>query len=246
MLAATEAAPLAPDELEAALLDAVAPYRFEDTRFCAILAADNVPKAAIRHLARGTVAGANGFVALLARMVEAAPDPASRLLLLENLLAEEGILFSPSRGIQVKPQLRHANVARRLALASGMSEGEIDAIGPEAEPANFAHARRLLCEDRWLEAVAYLLIGAELKTGLSCPLIVDLLRRAGLSRQDVAFYEMHSEADLAHGRQAFDMVLRNASTRCLQDVAIKAAADGARDWFQTYGGLAKTKRMHIA
>jgi pyrroloquinoline quinone (PQQ) biosynthesis protein C len=236
MLAVTDSQPLSREALAEALLGAVKPYRFEDTRFHAILAKGPAPPRILARFACGTYALATQFVGMLATMVATAPDPHARLLLLENLLEEEGIVLKPSRGLAVRPAARHVNLARRFVAACGVNPDTVELERWPAQAMN--RARTLIAQDRWVEATAYLLIGNELKAGEACPAIVELLIAQGFAERDVAFFEVHIEADQSHGQEAVAMVCDAATDRKTQEAAIRAAGDGARAWFDNYGGRA--------
>jgi pyrroloquinoline quinone (PQQ) biosynthesis protein C len=68
--------------------------------------------------------------------------------------------------------------------------------------------------------------------------LFEVLHRHGFSARDLAFFAVHETADLAHGRQALDLVIDRARTPQEQRAAIAAAAAGARQWFDMHGGSA--------
>ena len=236
MLSAIDA-PLTRDAFEAALLEAVDLYPFEETRFFRLLATGRCPPALLLRFARSTYVSAKTFCASLAELIEKAPDKAAQLILLENLLGEEGIFLSPRRGLVSRPETRHPALALRFVRACGGPEADQD---EDALAGDGLHTtgpgRAMLAEGRWLEAVAFILVGQELKFSAMAVLLFDALRRYGLSARDLAFFAAHIEADRAHGRQALDMVIDRALTAEEQRRCLKAANDGARHWFEMHDG----------
>jgi pyrroloquinoline quinone (PQQ) biosynthesis protein C len=231
-------APLGRGAFEAALLGAVDRYPFEETRFCRLLASGRCPDAVLLRYARATHVGAKLFCATLADLADKAPDAAARHVLIENLMEEEGIFLRPEVGLVVRPERRHPALALRFLEACGGDGAEEDgdrlhAIGP---------GREMLAQERWLEAVSFLLIGQELKFSHASACLFDLLRRRGMSARDLAFFAVHVEADCAHGRQALDLVLDRARTAGEQRRCVAAAGDGARHWFEMHGNGASARR----
>ena len=219
---------------EAALLGAVAEFDFEQTRFCRMLSSGRCPKPMLQRYAREACRGASLFCADLAALAELAPDPEARLILLENLLEEEGIYVSPGRGLVSRPDRGHPTLASRFVRACGGDEAGADPAEAE-EPHLTARARELIDQRRWLEAVSFLLIGVELKFSAIAARLFELFARLGLDERDLAFFAVHIEADQAHGRQALDLVLDRACTAAEQQACIAAARDGARHWFAHHG-----------
>jgi pyrroloquinoline quinone (PQQ) biosynthesis protein C len=230
-------APLTRAAFEAALLAAIERYRCEDTRFYRLTASGRCPPAVLRRYARSTYLSACLFCASLAELADKAPDGAARLILIENLLEEEGISFRPDKGLVVRPERRHPALALRFVKACG---------GDEEEPANALHAtapgRAMLAEGRWLEAVAFLLVGQELRFAAASGLILAALRPYGFADRDLAFFAVHGEADCRHGREALDLVLDRARSHAEQQGCIVAAGDGARHWFELHGSSAGLRR----
>ena len=195
--------------------------------------AGRCPPAVLRRYAESTVASADLFNGVLADMIAAAPDPEARVLLLENLLEEEGVSLVAGRGLLHRPETSHPALARRFARAVGGSEHPAN-----ADPATYG-GRRLLEEGRWLDAVAYLLLGQELHFADAAPALAQALEAAGLARHDVAFFWVHKTADREHGEQALAIVLRHAVTRAQQESCLAQARAGAEAWMQAHGGRAR-------
>ncbi|MEA3042920.1 MAG: pyrroloquinoline-quinone synthase [Sphingomonadales bacterium] len=231
-------APLGRGAFEAALRAAGETWPFEETRFHRLLASGRCPDAILLRYARATYAGAKLFCATLADLADKAPDAAARLVLIENLMEEEGIFLRAEMGLVVRPERRHPALALRFLKACGGDRGADDcgrlhAIGP---------GRQLLAQGRWLDAVSFLLIGQELTFSHVSACLFDLLRRRGMSGRDLAFFAVHVEADCAHGRQALDLVLDRARTADAQRSCIQAAGEGARHWFEMHNSGASARR----
>jgi len=231
MPAAIEAA-LSRAAFERALLDAVDAWPCEETRFYQLAMRGRCPGPMLVRYARSTYLSAKLFSSSLAQMIELAPDSEARLILLENLMSEEGIHLSPDRGLVVRSEQRHVALALRFLRA---------VAGDGADPeSNALHAtgqgRAMLAEGRWLEAVANLLVGQELKFGTASVLLLNALRQCGLQERDLAFFAVHADLDCEHGREALDLVIDRARTRVDQERCIRAAHDGARQWFEMHGG----------
>jgi pyrroloquinoline-quinone synthase len=237
MLSTIEApeTPLTRAAFEAELVAAVDRWPCKETRFYRLLATGRCPPAVMLRYARSTYVSAKLFCASIAELVEKAPDDQARLVLLENLLEEEGIFLRPERGLVVRPEKRHPALALRFLRACPGGEGEdeatLDGDGLHAT----GPGRTMLAEGRWLEAISFLLIGQERKFGTASGQLFEVLRRQGLTARDLAFFAVHVEADSEHGRQALDLVLDRARTPAQQNRCIQAAGDGARHWFEMHG-----------
>jgi pyrroloquinoline quinone (PQQ) biosynthesis protein C len=217
---------------EAALLVAVEAYPFEETRFHRLLAAGRCPDAMLLRYARATYVGAKLFCATLAQLADQAPDAAARVVLLENLMEEEGIFLRPDTGLVMRPEQGHVALALRfLEACGGGGDNYLDGNSVHA----IGRGRQLLAQGRWLDAISFLLIGQELKFSHVAACLFDLLRRRGMCSRDLAFFAVHIEADCAHGRQALDLVLDRARTADEQRHSIDAVGEGARHWFDMHG-----------
>lgn len=219
---------------ERALLSAIDGFPCERTRFYRLVSTGRCPAPVMLRYARSTYLSATLFCASLAELVDKAPDAAARLVLLENLMQEEGIHLRPDRGLVVRPETRHPALALRFLRACGGDESDEEAVIGDALHAT-GPGRALLGAGRWLEAVSFLLIGQELKFGTASGQLFEALRNQGFADRDLAFFAVHVEADMEHGRQALDLVLDRADSLSLQQVCIEAAAAGARHWFDMHG-----------
>lgn len=232
MLATIEADALSRAEFRAALLGAIEGLRVEDTRLHRLLMARRCPREMIQRYALATVRSADLFCATLAEMAAKAPDAEARLVLLENLLEEEGLFLQPSQGMVHRPEASHSALARRFAAAVG-AEGD----GLEARHAA-GPGRAMLAKGEWVEAAAHLLIGQELLFAETAPAMARALEASGLETRDVAFFWVHETADREHGEQALELALRHAHGRAQQQRCIAEARAGAHEWLEAHGGLA--------
>ena len=233
-------APLGRDAFMAALVAAERAYPCEETRLYRALAARRCPPSLLLRYARSTYLSALMFCATIAEFTAKAPDPEARLLMLENLLEEEGMFISPERGLVQRPERSHVALARRFLKACGGKEE----VHEEALHAT-SPGRRMLAEGRWLEAMSFLLIGQEMKFGSASALLFDVLRGNGLAERDLAFFAVHVEGDSRHGAQALKLVADRASTAEEQRRCLAAAEAGARLWFEMHGGPA-TRELRAA
>lgn len=219
---------------ERALLTAIDGWPCERTRFYRLVSTGRCPAPVMLRYARSTYLSATLFCASIAELIDKAPDAAARLVLLENLMQEEGIHLRPDRGLVVRPETRHPALALRFLRACGGDETSDEAAFGDALHAT-GPGRALLSAGRWLEAVSFLLIGQELMFGTASGQLFDLLRRHGFTDRDLAFFAVHVEADMEHGRQALDLVLDRTDSLAMQRACIDAAAAGARHWFEMHG-----------
>lgn len=233
--------PLTGEAFCTALVAAVDAYPFEETRFHRLVSTGRCPPAMLLRYARSTYSGARLFSASLAELADKAPDREARLILLENLLEEEGIFLRPDHGLVVRPESRHAALALRFLRACGGTEAQ-EGDPSSADRHALGPGRQMLGQGRWLEAASFLLIGQELKFATVSGQLFDLLRGQGLADRDLAFFAVHGEADSAHGRQALDLVRDRARSAEQQRRAIAAAGEGARAWFEMHGSSAVVRR----
>jgi pyrroloquinoline quinone (PQQ) biosynthesis protein C len=227
----TEAKPMTASEFRSELLEAIVHARAEETRFYRLLISGRCPLPTLQAYAHATVGSADLFCETVGELLAKAPDDRAKLLLLENLMEEEGIFLRPSGGLVSRPETAHPALARRFAAALGVTEF----------PGGYRHAtsagRALLACGNWVEAVAHLLIGQELLFAETAPVIARGLVHCGLSQSDVAFFLVHEKVDRRHGEEALSMVIEHARSRAQQERCISEARAGANAWLEAHGGL---------
>ncbi len=214
-------------QLKAAVND----YPFTKTRFFQLLSSGRCPPKVLCRYGLATWQGATLFCSCLAGLIEIAPSFKARSLLMDNLLEEEGIHLEAGRGLVVQPQARHIELAHRFAVACGVGDSE---MGDNLHP--LQPGLMLIQQGRWLEAVAYLLVGQELAFSAASQQLLNGFSALGLPKKSLAFFAVHNEADERHGQQALGLIVEHARTFEQQKTALEAARAGARNWFERHGG----------
>ncbi len=224
------------EAFERRLLAAATAYPYRTNRFFRLVESGHCTPAILRRYAASCCVSARKLFSTFSTMISTAPDAEAKLVILRNLMEEQGVHLN-AEGLQVRPARAHDALARRFLAACGGTPGDATSGLHATET-----GRRLLAEGRWLEGISFLLIGQELGFSEVSRLMLEALRQYGFSNRDLAFFAVHIEADCAHGRQALDLVLDRARTRAAQEACIAAAKDGARIWFETHGGAAAVDR----
>jgi pyrroloquinoline quinone (PQQ) biosynthesis protein C len=228
-----------PEQFSEALLNAVAGYPLENTRAYHLLVSRKCPLSLIQRYARSTYLSTSLLCATLPELIENAPNDTAKLVLLNNLLEEEGIHLSASKGLVVRPEARHPALAFRFAIACGadqdLKKNPLSAV---------SQGRDFLSQGRWLEAIAFILVGQELPFSHTSTLIMNALIGQGYSAKDLGFFAVHREADKRHGQEALDLVINNSHSREQQNAALQAAREGAHHVFSLHGGMAKKYLNH--
>jgi pyrroloquinoline-quinone synthase len=230
---------LPPEQFSEALVSTVGSYPLEETRLYTLLTSRKCPLSLIQRYARSAHLSASLFCATLPELIEQAPNDKAKLTLLKNLLEEEGIHMSESKGLVVRPEARHPALAIRFAEACGANQ-DLDKNPLSA----VSVCQDYLSQGRWLEAIAYTLVGQELPFAHTSTLIMNALMLQGYAARDLVFFAVHREADKRHGQEGLDLVTENSHTRKQQDAALRAARDGARHVFSLHGGAAKQSSTH--
>lgn len=230
---------LPPEQFSEALLNAVAAYPLENTRAYRLLASRKCPLSLIQRYARSAYLSASLFCMVLPKLIDQAPNDKAKLVLLKNLLEEEGIHVGSAKGLVVRPEARHPALALRFARACGADQDL------EKNPLSAASlGQDYLSQGRWLEAIAVTLIGQELPFAHTSTIIMKALIQQGYSAKDLVFFAVHREADKRHGQEGLDLVIENSHTRKQQDAALQAAHLGARHVFSLHGGIPKQYSIH--
>jgi pyrroloquinoline quinone (PQQ) biosynthesis protein C len=204
-------------------------------RLLRLVESGRCPPTVLRDYVSGIVRGARTFIRTLTVLIEAAPDAEARLVLLENLMEEEGVALRRGHGIVVHPHRGHIHLAERLAKAVGAPLPDADAAGG----IDGERVAGLVDQGRWLEAVAFLLVGQEAGFPAVAARMHAAFRRMGYAAEDLMFFQVHQSADERHGAQALALVAARARSRAEQEAALASAAAGRRDWVARHGGLGR-------
>lgn len=217
-------------EFKQILINEVRKYSFTNTRLYRILESGKCSNFIARKIAESMLNTAYAFYPILAELIDLAPNNQAKFILLSNLMEEEGILLRKSQGLVVKPELRHSGLAERVFFATGGTS-----LPERVNPEVFKQTREYLRQGKWVEAVAYTLVGHEMPSSEYCKEIVPLLKGLGYSQRDLAFFSIHVDADERHGQEAIDLVVENATTYHLQMSALEAASTGCSSWYNNLG-----------
>lgn len=223
------------DQLESAAFR----WPVRESRFIRLLERGRCPTALLQRYASKLHAQAVAFPPLLARLINISHEPEVRLHLLENLMEEEGIFLRPEFGLRVNPEAHHTAWSARFALATGITSQQLDAtvIGWKETT-----VRKLISEDRWLEAISYLMLGIEANVPRTFTAMLPGLQRAGYSERELTVFTAHIVADIEHGDSAFNIVEKFSVTPLQQELALKAVTCGSLEWWRRHNGSPATNR----
>jgi pyrroloquinoline quinone (PQQ) biosynthesis protein C len=214
-------------------------WPMEQSRFIRLLDRSRCPAHMLQRYSIKLHAQAAAFPQLLARLIKITEQPEARLHLLENLMEEEGVSLRPQVGLGINPNARHPLWSARFAMATGVTEQQL----AKAEQAWEENAVGELIEDaRWLEAIAYLMLGIEANVPRTFSAMLPGLRRAGFTERELTMFSAHIIADTEHGDAAFTIVEKFADTPHRQELALKAVARGAEEWWNRHNGTPATNR----
>lgn len=222
-------------EFEARLISAADEGDLFGLRLLRLLESGRCPAPVAQKYATSVVRGARNFIRTLTVLIDTAPDVEAKLILLENLMEEEGIALRRGHGLVVLPQRHHVALAERFAIAVGADLPDRD----EAGGIDSDKAIRLAGQGRWVEAVSFLLVGQEAGFAPLSARMHAAFLRMGYPVEELRFFQVHMTADERHGAEALALVSARASSRAEQDAAILAAAAGRRDWLRRHGGEAR-------
>jgi pyrroloquinoline quinone (PQQ) biosynthesis protein C len=150
--------------------------------------------------------------------------------LLTNVLEEEGVLsYAPGQGATFDPDRRHPALARRFALAAGVTENELDALNV-TPPRWFRDA---LAAGNWLGPYAFVAVGTEANIPPTFRLLIPALReRYGFSNDDLDFFIEHVTVDDRHAMDGARTIETIAATPESRRQALVGARRGAMSWWQ--------------
>lgn len=214
-------------------------WPMETSRFITILNKGRCPISLLQRYAIKLHLFSEEFPALQARLIKIVPVPEVKLSLLENLLEESGIFLNTSIGLKVKPSARHTEWSKRFALACGVTTEQFE---QSISSNNETTADTYLNENRWLEAIAYLMIGMEANLPRTFKAMLPGLREAGFSERDITYFSAHIEADTRHGAVAFSLIEQCAVTSQQKEQVLEAVALGAETWWLRHNSTPATQR----
>jgi pyrroloquinoline-quinone synthase len=162
------------------------------------------------------------------------PDRGERIKLAESVYEEETGRLSRS-----KP---HPELFLDFCAALGLSRDEVPASEPLPETAALVHWFELSTRERpFLEGVAAINLAAEGQVvGNFGPFADALQRHYGLSKEAVAFWDVHEFADAEHSDVGDHIVVRHATTDAVQAGIRDAVRTSLRMWWLFFDGIDRT------
>ncbi|HEV3484911.1 MAG TPA: iron-containing redox enzyme family protein, partial [Vicinamibacterales bacterium] len=150
--------------------------------------------------------------------------------LLTNVLEEEGVMsYAPGAGATFDPERRHPAIARRFALAAGVTNDELDAMNV-TPPRWFRDA---LAAGNWLGPYAFVAVGTEANIPPTFRLLIPALREHyGFSDDDLEFFIEHVTVDDRHAMDGARAIETIAVTEESRRQALVGARHGAMSWWQ--------------
>lgn len=172
-------------------------------------------------------------------------DPSAEEFIIENLWEEVG---------EGRAGRDHPSIMRRLPVALGVPEAEVDRLAPDPETATtIDHFLGLTRTAWWVEALAAIGIGVEgsflARPGRDIPpaaigLAPILREKYGLSEEALEFFALHSVDDVEHSRRAVEIVRRHATTPDAREritERVREAAGRLTSWMETVMATALTR-----
>ena len=181
----------------------------EESRFIRLLNQGRCPAISIQRYATGLHTFAVAFPSMLAHLINISPDPEVRLYLLENLMDEQGISLRPEIGLRINHSARHTEWSARFVVATGATIKQLDdSVFSWKDTA----AGNFISDNKWLDAIGYLLIGIEANVPRTFTAMLPGFQRAGFSERELTFITAHIVADVEHGEAAFEIAEKYAAT----------------------------------
>lgn len=180
-------------------------------------------QALIKYLA-ALYRSAAAFPSVLVSMIRTAPDDRCRWHLVENLLAEQGLMLDDG-GIGPAALPSHADLLiplyRRLRLNPPST----------VEPGDIRSYRAVLTRlerDDWLGAAALVLVGIESNSPVYFAAIRQWFVDQGFAPEELVFFSEHIEADVDHGETGIRLVADLVHTQSQLEHAMRSARIGRR------------------
>ncbi|HVA82371.1 MAG TPA: iron-containing redox enzyme family protein [Candidatus Binataceae bacterium] len=195
------------------------------------IARGELPAAGMRVFAAQFFLQVREFPRAVSALHSRCPDPAERVKLAESLYEEETGLISGSAP--------HPELFIRLGTALGLARAEIIDARPLASTAALIDWFELSTRDRsFPEGIAAINLAAEGQVvGNFGPFARALEKHYGLSRDQVAFFDVHEIADRDHS-DVGDNILSTMALGESERARIRGAAERSLDlWWQFFDGI---------
>ena len=211
--------------------------------FVVAVADGSCPREVLQEWACDTVAMSRQFIFALCRILSLADHPAVRRSLLHNLLEEEGVVsYTPGGSMHIDPEMRHNQLAQRMARALGATDEQLGATTSVS-----GYVDRELDAGRWIGPLAFLTVGIETSVPPTFRTMFPALQsRYGLSARDAEFVAIHFEADERHCEEGVAMVSAVATTDALRAEALQGARKGAATWWHFHSGRMRAVRPALS
>jgi pyrroloquinoline-quinone synthase len=159
-------------------------------------------------------------------------DPQQRIELAESLYEEETGRISGCN-------LPHPELFVRFGTATGLSRAAFVDAAPLASTASLIHWFELSTRSlSYLEGAAAITLAAEGQVpGAFGPFARALEKHYGLSREQVAFWDVHEIADRDHAGVGDHAVVRHADSADLQRRVRAAVETSLAQWWQFFDGI---------
>jgi pyrroloquinoline quinone (PQQ) biosynthesis protein C len=175
-----------------------------DSDFVQCLSNGRYSKASLALYGRGLARLVENFPRRLAALASITPHRKARLLIVSNLLEEEGVIRFDSTGeLFDDERMSHTSLIGRFVDAAGASETASEPIEPQEEDWFDAAIR----SGRFLAASAYLNVGVEGAAPTTFSAIIPALQEHyGFTSKEIAFFVEHAAADERHRDRAIEML----------------------------------------
>lgn len=169
----------------------------------------------------------------LALLFSRLPDLDGRQHLLENVIGEE---------MPDQPEKRHPELLVKFAMACGKSREDVE----QAElRGTILPSTRAMAAWTWelttirhiSEACAGLMVGLEGQLPTLYPIYVAAMEKMGFSDDDLEFFHVHIEGDVAHAQTGLELAARYANTPELRHKAVAIVKATAEMRYQMLNGI---------
>lgn len=166
-------------------------------------------------------------------------DPQERVELAESLYEEETGRLS---GCNVS----HPELFIRFGEGLGMERRQLVEAEPLAPTRALVHWFELCTQARpFLEGAAAINVASEGQVpGAFGPLARSLEKHYGLSRKEVAFWDIHEQADAEHSDVGGNIVVHHATTPEVQGRVLDALRESLGMWWHFFGGIERAIDGH--